>query len=58
MKLCKPKSDDTKRNISLSHIGQIPWNKNLKGCYSIESLEKMRKAMLGNTNGRKNNKPS
>lgn len=30
-KLGKPRSDETKRKLSESHKGKIPWNKGLKG---------------------------
>jgi len=29
------------KNLSISHIGQIPWNKNKRGCFSDETLKKM-----------------
>lgn len=40
--LGKKFSDERKRNISKSHIGQIAWNKEKPGCFSIETRNKMR----------------
>ena len=39
----KKHTDGSKRKISLSHQGQIPWNKGKTGVYSEETLSKMRK---------------
>ena len=36
-------SDESKRKISLSHKGQIPWNKGKVGIYSEETLLKMKR---------------
>jgi intein/homing endonuclease len=36
-------SDESKRKISLSHKGQIPWNKGKVGVYSEETLLKMKR---------------
>jgi hypothetical protein len=36
-------SDESKRKISLSHRGQIPWNKGKVGVYSKETLLKMKR---------------
>jgi hypothetical protein len=36
-------SDESKRKISLSHKGQIPWNKSKVGVYSEETLLKMKR---------------
>lgn len=40
-------SEETRRKISLSHMGSIPWNKGETGIYSKECLEKMSKSKAG-----------
>ena len=39
----KKHTDESKRKISLSHQGQIPWNKGKTGVYTEETLSKMGK---------------
>lgn len=37
-----PRSEESKRKQSESCKGKIPWNKGLKGCFSKETIEKMK----------------
>ena len=39
----KKHTDRSKRKMSLSHQGQVPWNRGKTGVYSEETLSKMRK---------------
>lgn len=41
-------SDETKRKMSESHKGQIPWNKGKTGIYSEETRQKISNAHKGN----------
>lgn len=40
----KPLSEETKQKIKQSNRGKVPWNKGKTNVYSIETLEKMKKA--------------
>lgn len=42
-----PQSEDHKAALSAVRVGRIPWNKGLTGCYSEESLQRMRDAHTG-----------
>jgi len=43
----KKPSEESKRKISEANKGQIPWNKGKTGCYSEETIERLRKANIG-----------
>lgn len=43
----KKKSENHKENLSISHIGQIAWNKGKHGIYSSETLMKIGEASKG-----------
>lgn len=43
----KPMSEQGRKNLSLAHIGQIPWNKGKTGIYGKETIEKIRVASIG-----------
>ena len=46
-KMKKPKSEDHKKKIGLSRKGKNAWNKNLKNCFSEETLIKMKESHIG-----------
>ena len=46
-KKLKPLSEEHRKKISKTLKGNIPWNKDKKGVYSIKTLEKMSKAHRG-----------
>ncbi len=46
----KHHSDETKRKMSESSKGKVPWNKGRTGVYSKEMLDKMSEAQRGNKN--------
>lgn len=41
-----PRTEEHKRNLSKAFKGRTPWNKGKTGCFSAESLEKMRESHL------------
>ena len=43
----RPMSEQGRKNISLAHMGQIPWNKGKTGIYSKETIERIRSASIG-----------
>lgn len=49
-------TDETKRKISESKIGSVPWNKGKIGVYSEETIAKMGNARKGKTPWNKGNK--
>ena len=49
-------SEETKRKLSESHKGKIPWNKNKTGIYSEETLMKISKSKKGSIPWNKNKK--
>lgn len=51
-------SDETKKKISQSGKGKIPWNKGLKNPFSAEALDKMSKAAKGRPAWNKGVSPS
>lgn len=51
-------SDESKKKISQSGKGKIPWNKGLKNPFSAEALDKMSKAAKGKTAWNKDISPS
>lgn len=45
-----PPSEETRQKISKSNIGKTAWNKGIKGCFSEETIRKMRIANKGRRN--------
>ena len=42
-------SEEYRKKLSISHKGQVPWNKGKKGIYSRETLDKMSRGRKGIT---------
>lgn len=45
----KHHTEETKKKISMTHKGKIPWNKGMKGCFSEETRRKISEGNKGKT---------
>lgn len=49
----KKHTQESKNKMSKSSMGQIPWNKNKKNCFSEETLKKKSESMKGKNTGKR-----